>query len=786
VQTIDRRKFNSGLFLGFGLAGCVHPESGLPDLVVTGIRWSVDGGATWHAEPIRAGSNVWFEADVKNQGAGPTPDGVIIGVAFRVDSVTTTWADQHTTSLPPGQTISLRANGGPDGDRYWNAAQVGSHTIQAHVDDVNRFPDETDKTNNTLEVSLDVEISEAPEGQYNLSYNNPPFWQNVMAVSWGASPHVTPAQLFWNLTSHFTNAGTMAAARGSANEITASGRIPIGGAQRWEDTWVQARPRSSFTSAPAWVNESHYNDPTWGAALRAWGQWIADRPQYWDKNRFGRTPRTDWNSWGGHWGHISPNMPLDAGDILPGMEGDTYGDWFAHKWGETAGLSGAWALSTSDFVDSHPHQLTSDHDFNARIIDRFETWAGEDVPGSTITDRANYIRANLINEWTDFWNESWGDFYAALVREIEHETGHEGVIFNQDGDWPSVRRMKAGDPRIIFRKVSPSQIVTQADFRTMQSDRSGNPPSFMIGSSGLWCARVPALRLGPNMHCWTEAVPNFQAGLNTHFPGLTGKARTDFGMGWLKRLWFGVGWMHIARTNGAVRRGVAWFLRGYWDEGTVDANWVTQIRTVIPTKPFGFALYYSVAIERAREAWWVATGQSNQSSLYLSATTVMNLLETDRVPVNYYVSDQAIGSLQASAAPSAWIVLNRYHPQSGADLLPTAERLALEAVAPILDTAAAAQAFNNPIAFSNNCIGYGFGDQNGRLIVVPTNLTSGSLNATVTVRTLPNGSYKATDLLTGSVINFSSAGGVANISVSISRWNTRALAITRSDGGPVA
>jgi hypothetical protein len=156
VQTIDRRRFNTGLFLGFGLAGCAQAPAGDPDLIVTGLRWSEDDGATWHTGPIQAGSNVLFEADVKNQGAGPTPDGVIVGVAFLVDGNSVAWSDTHTSALPADQTIGLRANGGPDGDKYWNNAPAGNHTIRAWVDDTNRMPAETPKTNNTLDVPLSV------------------------------------------------------------------------------------------------------------------------------------------------------------------------------------------------------------------------------------------------------------------------------------------------------------------------------------------------------------------------------------------------------------------------------------------------------------------------------------------------------------------------------------------------------------------------------------------------------------------------------------------------------
>jgi hypothetical protein len=134
----------------------VDPLPNSPDVVVEAIRWSEDDGQTWHQGPVTAGKNVLFAADIKNRGMGPTPDGVIIGVAFLVNHTYVAWSDTRTTALPAGQTISLRANGGPDGDKYWNNAQAGSYTIRAWVDDINRIPNELDETNNTLDVPMTV------------------------------------------------------------------------------------------------------------------------------------------------------------------------------------------------------------------------------------------------------------------------------------------------------------------------------------------------------------------------------------------------------------------------------------------------------------------------------------------------------------------------------------------------------------------------------------------------------------------------------------------------------
>lgn len=141
------------------------PPTGQPDLTVLAIRWSQDEGATWHQGPIEPGKNVWLQSDVRNIGTGPTPQGTIIGVAFRTNGVARSWSDTHTAALPPDTTITLSANGGPDGNKYWDAAAVtvGTHTVRAHVDDINRIPNELNETNNILEVQATVQAIVRPD-----------------------------------------------------------------------------------------------------------------------------------------------------------------------------------------------------------------------------------------------------------------------------------------------------------------------------------------------------------------------------------------------------------------------------------------------------------------------------------------------------------------------------------------------------------------------------------------------------------------------------------------------
>ena len=123
-------------------------EYGNPDLIVSEII----------CEPANptAGTPVTFKAKITNQGTASTKAGIITGVRFSVDSLnagTYTWSDTDTSSIAPGQSVIVTANGGSAGST-WNAAN-GTHTIYAWVDDVNRIA-ESNENNNTNTKTVNV------------------------------------------------------------------------------------------------------------------------------------------------------------------------------------------------------------------------------------------------------------------------------------------------------------------------------------------------------------------------------------------------------------------------------------------------------------------------------------------------------------------------------------------------------------------------------------------------------------------------------------------------------
>jgi len=105
----------------------------LPDVIVTSLSYA---------------SGV-FTSTVKNQGTAATPAGIAIGVGYSVDGVFRTWGAVSAPPLAAGASATVGTNGGP------YTIPNGTHTITAHVDDVNRFA-ESNETNNLLSQSITI------------------------------------------------------------------------------------------------------------------------------------------------------------------------------------------------------------------------------------------------------------------------------------------------------------------------------------------------------------------------------------------------------------------------------------------------------------------------------------------------------------------------------------------------------------------------------------------------------------------------------------------------------
>jgi hypothetical protein len=332
--------------------------------------------------------------------------------------------------------------------------------------------------------------------------------------------------------------------------------------------------------------------------------------------------------------------------------------------------------------------------------------------------------------------------------------------------WPSARRFYGIDETTIASVVGTEHYICIWDDQTLQVGRSGQSMIWGIGGMVLGAAREPDIRNGANLSAdddqFWQATANF-------WPNLSTADQHERGLKELKRAWLETAWSQIATRQGASRRAMAFLSRDYWDGGKLDAKVTQRIRTIVPAKPFGFALYYSTAAERAKEAGVSASG--NLNATYMNPEILMNF-KNGGGAVNYYVATAGLAKLQAASKPAAWLVLD-----SG---VPAAELDRLKAIAPVLTSPTAARNFANaPLAYSAGLTGIGFYDQHNRLIVTATNQGTSTVNGKITLKTLPAGHYTATDLFGGAVIGFTVGTRGGAIPLTVARWDTRAFAIVK-------
>jgi hypothetical protein len=598
------------------------------------------------------------------------------------------------------------------------------------------------------------------------SYASLPFVSSVYQISWGASPSLSPANLFWDKGTNFTNAQTMTNARISAAGLTDKGIVPASGSQRWEDTYEAAQPASAFPGEPYWINDDRQgmnlpNQPD----FKAWVAWQKAHANLFMVAADGGSTSPSFRSWKGSYGHISPLMPLPQADWPAGIANATYGDWYAYKWGQTAKLSGAYAIQLSDFSDSQPGDPTFMEGFNVQIVAAFGKSLGTKIPGSTIPQRATYINAHLTPQWNDFQAAGYAKFFQSLATQLGTNTGQQGLVIDQCGMWSSARRFYAIDQRTIASVVGPGQYICLWDDQTMQVGRSGQSMIWGIGAMVLAAAREPNIRNGANLSADDD---QFWRATTTFWSNFSAADRRERGLKELKRAWLETAWSQIATREGGTRRAMSFMSRDYWDGGQIDPTVQRLMQTVVPSNPFGFALYYSTAAERQMEPAVAASG--NLNGAYMNPDILMNFKQGGGA-VNYYVSDAGLPNLAATARPAAWLVLDGQ--------LSAAELAQLKLVAPVLTSLRAAAAFANaPLAYSKGLTGIGFYDQHKRLIVTATNAGVRSISGKITLKTLPAGTYLATDLITNATIQFSVTAAGGSLPATIARWDTRVFGIT--------
>ena len=166
------------------------PNSAQVAVTVTGTSMSdvIVTAVTWLPRPAFTGSNVTFRATVRNQGLGPTPAGVVLGIGFSVDGgPNIVWSGSYTASLAPGASVTLSADGGISRSTW--PATAGLHNLTATVDDINRFPESND-SNNGLTVSLPISSGPPRMGSVVATTNG------LINFSFTATPAITYRVLY--------------------------------------------------------------------------------------------------------------------------------------------------------------------------------------------------------------------------------------------------------------------------------------------------------------------------------------------------------------------------------------------------------------------------------------------------------------------------------------------------------------------------------------------------------------------------------------------------------------
>ncbi len=615
------------------------------------------------------------------------------------------------------------------------------------------------------------------------SYTTLPFVTEIYRPCWQCTVGLDPRQLFFsaNKNSPFLDTSLMAQVRALAAKQSAAGIVPTAGMQRWEDTYEASFPAGTFPNEPSWITADRTagNFPKLPEFV-AWRNYITNHPQYVDVAFDGGSmpPQADYfRSWGGSWGHISPLTPLDAADCPPSQPGVcNWGDAFAYRWAQTTKVTGGYGLQLSDFTDGQPYQNTL-HDMNPRIVSAFSaTFAeGFGVPAGTVAVQSAWINKHAYSRWTDFLGHGYAAFYAALAKQAGMAAQHPALLVGQCSISPAFKRTEGVDERLILSQVSNENFMCIWDDQITQIGRSGpvaTPPIAELAGYVLAAAREPAMRNGANLEADDAA---YWAAIASFYPSLSATSQTDVGLALLKRVWIWSAWAHIADRAGDVRRAIAFVSRDYWDVGTLHrlAPMPSLITSLVPTQPFGAALYYPVSVERATEAANAATLPPGAvPNTYLAPADLQMLLDSG-APIGYYISDAALPKISVAAgnAPSAWVVIDP------ANLLPAAEMAQLKAVAPVVTSLSQLAALpDQPLLFSPGLAGFGFRAQTGQVVVVASNpstaATAPSVTGSIAAR-VGNGSFVVTEKLSNTRTTLTAVAGVVTVPVNLSPWDTK-------------
>jgi hypothetical protein len=537
----------------------------------------------------------------------------------------------------------------------------------------------------------------------------PPFMTEQNGVSdipWGAGNYTWGQQLFWEGIPDLNNHHLQEMINGAVG-MEAQGKVPIMSCVAWG---------YEYTAATGGDSAHGFGDKSRDSGWAQWGSWLkARKDKYFAQDWEGKIIYP-------HAGYVTPMMPLDSADWPPGIVNATFGDFAGWKIGTLANRIHSRGFYAADFVVG---LYGGNHDFHPRVLDDFERWAGVDIPGATVTERAEVIRKSYWSLYSDFKSDRFARFYARAAETIR-AAGREPLVGGQILPHAASVRGTGNDFRIYLKHLPAKNWYFSVE---LQSDEGRPVPLYWNASTNMGghAARAPQFPMGAHMDAWqsnfNNAVKN--AGKDT------GWARK-----YLKHAWLSVGWTHVANTDGTVRRAPMAFNRAYWDAGVVDTPIVALVRKHIPRHPFGPAFYYSTDLERQSEG----TGNPNFYYWFEPKTVGWRLAG---VPGGYFVSDSSLSNLKPENRPSGWFV---YVDNLGKTRLKDDERARLEAIAPILTESDIRDSC--PVSFEGDSLGgFAYIDQFGSVIVVVSNAGEKPVEGNIHFAKVENGFYRITELL---------------------------------------
>ena len=599
----------------------------------------------------------------------------------------------------------------------------------------------------------------------------------VLAYAWGASQTAWPAQLFWEQYDKIAN-GQVGAMRKEAAGIEATGMVPMLNCVGWGYEYGAA----TGTGSP-----NNSNKGGW----REWGQWMSDpaNAQYQSTNWHG-VPEP---------GYVTPLMPMEPADwpskwtspvgwTAPAhwvggkpVTTTSYGEWLGVRLAQLAWFTGARGMYCSDYVVGL--QWGDAVDYNDRVLADFAVWAGIEIPGATVSDRADFVQENHKSLWWDYKCTRFRDFYASMARNLL-ANGKVPLVGGQIFPKPMSVRGSGNDFRIYTQGADGLPGRYWFFNVEVQADSLRKPKAYWDSSLGFgaMAAREPDVRLGAQLDA---------RGGQGEFDRAVGNAGKD--AAWadkhVTQQWLSVGWTHLAGRDGAVRRASHSFMRSYWDAGNTPQAELRLLFGHTPRRPFGPAFYYSVAIERTFE---VGNGKRSNSSWTclsrflreLSPTTVTRGGHARGLATGYFVSDVAVDSLQPADYPSAWIVYD-------SNRLPAAERAKLEAIAPIFDIDAGRTDGNGALAAALLALGpvrveqgadqclncLAFVDQHGSVIVMISNTLDTEGTGSLRFNNVTDGTFDCHGLLGAPDSTLVIAGNGGSVPVAVPARGTIVLEI---------